>query len=70
MCAALDHLYYDSLKNESIIESLTQVLQCNPKILLAKELLGYTYYNMQMLGNALSYFEQFERWKTHISHFP
>ena len=59
MCAALDHLYYDS-KNESIIESLTQVLQCNPKILLAKELLGYTYYNMQMLGNALSYFEQFE----------
>ena len=49
MCAALDHLYYDS-KNESIIESLTQVLQCNPKILLAKELLGYTYYNMQMLG--------------------
>lgn len=48
MCAALDHLYYDS-KNESIIESLTQVLQCNPKILLAKELLGYTYYNMQML---------------------
>ena len=45
MCAALDHLYYDS-KNESIIESLTQVLQCNPKILLAKELLGYTYYNM------------------------
>ena len=56
---ALDHLYYDS-KNESIIESLTQVLQCNPKILLAKELLGYTYYNMQMLGNALSYFEQFE----------
>lgn len=47
MCAALDHLYYDS-KNESIIESLTQVLQCNPKILLAKELLGYTYYNMQM----------------------
>ena len=59
MCAALDHLYNDS-KNESIIESLTQVLQCNPKILLAKELLGYTYYNMQMLGNALSYFEQFE----------
>ena len=49
MCAALDHLYYDS-KNESIIESLTQVLQCNPKILLAKELLGYTYYNMQMWG--------------------
>lgn len=42
MCAALDHLYYDS-KNESIIESLTQVLQCNPKILLAKELLGYTW---------------------------
>lgn len=30
MCAALDHLYYDS-KNESIIESLTQVLQCNPE---------------------------------------
>lgn len=59
MCAALEHLYYDS-KNENIIESLTQVLRCNPNILLAKELLGYTYYNMQMWGNALSYFEQFE----------
>ena len=68
MCAALDHLYYDS-KNESIIESLTQVLQCNPKILLAKELLGYTYYNMQMWGMH-SHILSNLKMETHISHFP
>ena len=59
MCEALDYVYYSS-KNEEIIDALTRVLQRNPDIYLAKELLGYTYYNMQMWGNALSYFEQLE----------
>lgn len=59
LCAALEHLYYDP-KNENIVDALTGVLQCNPSVLPAKELLGYTYYNMQMWGNALSYFEQLE----------
>ena len=59
MCEALEKVYYCT-KNDEIIDSLLQVLQVNDSIYLAKELLGYTYYNMQMWNNALSYFEQYE----------
>lgn len=68
MCEALECVYYSS-KNEEIIDALTCVLQANPNIYLAKELLGYTYYNMQMWGNALSYFEQLEEVEDRYSIF-
>lgn len=68
MCEALECVYYSS-KNEEIIDALTRVLQINPDIYLAKELLGYTYYNMQMWGNALSYFEQWEEVEDRYSIF-
>lgn len=59
MCQALESVYY-SAKNEDIADALLRVLQINDDIYLAKELLGYTYYNMQMWNNALSYLEQYE----------
>lgn len=59
MCEALENVYYSN-NNEDIADALLRVLQVNDHIYLAKELLGYTYYNMQMWNNALSYLEQYE----------
>lgn len=59
MCEALENVYYSN-NNENIVDALLRVLQINDDIYLAKELLGYTYYNMQMWNNALSYLEQYE----------
>ena len=46
MCEALESVYYGA-KNEDIADALLRVLQTNSDIYLAKELLGYTYYNIQ-----------------------
>lgn len=51
---------YTSSDNEEIINALTRALQKNPESVVVKELLGYTYYSMQMWGNAIAYFEQVE----------
>lgn len=59
MCEALENVYYSN-NNEDIADALLRVLQVNDHIYLAKELLGYTYYNMQMWNNAPSYLEQYE----------
>jgi len=59
MCYALEKFYY-SEENEAIIDALTQVIQENGNLLVAKELLGYTYYEMKLWNNALAMFEQIE----------
>lgn len=59
MCYALEKFYYSS-DNEAIIDALTQVIQENENLLVAKELLGYTYYEMKLWSNALALFEQIE----------
>ena len=59
MCYALEKFYYSS-DNEAIIYALTQVIQENENLLIAKELLGYTYYEMKLWSNALALFEQTE----------
>lgn len=68
MCEALESVYYGT-KNEDIADALLRVLQTNRDIYLAKELLGYTYYNMQMWNNALSYLEQYEDVKDRVGIF-
>jgi hypothetical protein len=57
MALALESVYY-SKDNDEIVDSLSVVLQKNASVHLAKELLGYTYYNMQMWKNAIAYLEQ------------
>ena len=59
MCYALEKFYY-SAENEAIIDALTQVIHENEDLLIAKELLGYTYYEMKLWNNALAMFEQIE----------
>lgn len=59
MCYALEKFYY-SAENEEIVDALTQVIQENGDLLVAKELLGYTYYEMKLWNNALAMFEQIE----------
>lgn len=59
MCCALEKFYYSS-DNEDIIDSLTQVIQENNDLAVAKELLGFVYYENKMWNNALALFEQIE----------
>ena len=64
MCRALEKFYY-SPDNEDIIDSLTQVIQENNSLAIAKELLGFVYYENKMWNNALALFEQagrYHRW--------
>ena len=57
LCTAVNECYYSD-NNETIIDVLINVLHINPQSMIAKELLGYTYYSMGMWNNALAYFEQ------------
>jgi tetratricopeptide (TPR) repeat protein len=57
LCRALEAFYYSS-DNDEIVDKLSDVIIDNDEIYTAKELLGYTYYNMQLWKNAISYFEQ------------
>lgn len=59
LCEAVN-LCYNSSDNDTIINGLSMALQKNPENVVVKELLGYTYYSMQMWGNAIAYFEQIE----------
>lgn len=59
LCHAVN-LCYTSSDNEEIINGLAEALMENPDSVVVKELLGYTYYSMQMWGNAIAYFEQIE----------
>lgn len=59
MCYALEKFYYSS-DNEETVDALTQVIQENGNLLVAKELLGFVYYEMKLWNNALAIFEQIE----------
>ena len=47
LCTAVNECYYSD-NNETIIDVLINVLHINPQSMIAKELLGYTYYSMGM----------------------
>lgn len=59
MCYALEKFYY-SANNDEIVDSLAKVIQENNNLIIAKELLGYSYYEMKMWNNALAQFELIE----------
>lgn len=56
-CYAIESFYYSS-QLEAIIDAFTKVLIENDKIHFAKEMIGFTYYSMNMWENAIAYFEQ------------
>jgi len=64
-CNALETLYYPSQQKEivssqqeEIVDALSKVICENDEIILAKELIGLTYFDMQMWENAIAYFEK------------
>ena len=64
MCEALE-IFYHSGDNEKIINALSEVIRTNKQMTLAIELLGYTYYQMDMWENAIACFRTLEN----ISYF-
>lgn len=59
LCEAVE-LYYSSKNAEEVHIALEYVLTINPDCLIAKELLGVLYYDMDFYGNAVACFEQIE----------
>jgi tetratricopeptide (TPR) repeat protein len=57
LCHAVSLFYYSDNSFE-IRSALEEVIIINPKCVVAKELLALSYYNDQMWGNAVAYFEQ------------
>ena len=59
LCEAISK-YYSSENDESRLELLTDMRLKYPDLILIKELIGYTYYNMNMWNNTIAYFEDLE----------
>ena len=59
LCEIIDKYYTCKTDNEAL-ELLLDMLQKYPKIILIKELIGYTYYTLKMWNNAIAYFESVE----------
>lgn len=53
-------MYYTCQSDEEALTILINTIQKFPKLILIKELMGYTYYSMKMWNNAIAYFESVE----------
>lgn len=52
--------YYKCKTDDEALKLLLDMMQKYPKLVLIKELVGYTYYSMNMWNNAIAYFESVE----------
>lgn len=59
LCELIDK-YYKCKTDEEAIDMLLEATQKYPKLVLIKELIGFTYYSMKMWNNAIAYFESVE----------
>ncbi len=59
LCEIIDE-YFTCKTNEEALNVLLDALQKHPNLILVKELIGYTYYLMNMWNNAIAYFESVE----------
>lgn len=59
LCGIVEQ-YYKSKTEDEALKLLLDMMQQYPKLILIRELVGYTYYSMKMWNNAIAYFETVE----------